>query len=43
VLAIDYANKPENIAAAYRRYREEQFVGYVGARDLDTIRPACPY
>jgi uncharacterized protein (TIGR01370 family) len=42
VLAIDYANKPENIATAYRRYREEHFIGYVGVRELNTIRPACP-
>lgn len=42
VLAIDYANKPQNIAAACRRYREEHFIGYVGPEVLDTIRPACP-
>jgi len=42
VLAIDYANKPENIATAYRRYREEHFIGYVGVRELDTICPAAP-
>jgi len=42
VLAVDYANKPQNIEAAYRRYREEDFVGYVGVRELDTICPACP-
>jgi cysteinyl-tRNA synthetase, unknown class len=41
VLAIDYADQPENIAAACRRYREEGFIGYVGTRELDTIRPAC--
>jgi uncharacterized protein (TIGR01370 family) len=42
VLAIDYADKPENIATAHRRYREEHFIGYAGVRELDTIRPACP-
>jgi cysteinyl-tRNA synthetase len=41
VLAIDYANKPQNIAAACRRYREEHFIGYVGPEALNTIRPAC--
>ena len=42
VLAIDYANKPQNISAACRRYREEHFIGYVGVKELNTIRPACP-
>jgi cysteinyl-tRNA synthetase, unknown class len=46
VLAIDYADRPENIAAAYQRYLEEGFIGYVGGRALDTIRDfhdrACP-
>jgi cysteinyl-tRNA synthetase len=42
VLAIDYADKPQNIAAACRRYREEHFIGYVGPKALNTIRPACP-
>jgi len=42
VLAIDYANKPQNIAAACRQYREEHFIGYVAPEALDTIRPACP-
>jgi cysteinyl-tRNA synthetase len=42
VLAIDYADKPQNIAAACRRYREENFIGYVGPAALNTIRPACP-
>lgn len=42
VLAIDYANKPQNIAAACRRYREERFIGYVAPEALNTIRPACP-
>lgn len=42
VLAIDYADKPQNIAAACRRYREEHFIGYVAPEALNTIRPACP-
>ena len=42
VLAIDYADKPRNIAAVCRRYREENFIGYVGPAALNTIRPACP-
>lgn len=42
VLAIDYANKPQNIAAACRRYAEEHFIGYVAPEALNTIRPACP-
>ena len=42
VLAIDYADKSQNIAAACRRYREEKFIGYVGPAALNTIRPACP-
>lgn len=42
VLAIDYANKPQNVAAACRRYREEHFIGYVGVAALNTIRPPCP-
>jgi len=42
VLAIDYANKPGNVAALCRRYREEHFIGYVAPDALNTIRPACP-
>lgn len=42
VLTIDYANTPGNVAAACRRYREEQFIGYVAPDALNTIRPACP-
>jgi cysteinyl-tRNA synthetase len=42
VLAIDYADKPQNVAAACRRYREEHFIGYVAPEALNTIRPACP-
>lgn len=42
VLAIDYADKPQNIAAVCRRYREEGFIGYVAPEALNTIRPACP-
>lgn len=41
VLAIDYADKPQNIARACRRYREEDFIGYVAPEALNTIRPAC--
>jgi cysteinyl-tRNA synthetase len=42
VLAIDYARKPQNIALACQRYREEQFIGYVAPEALNAIRPACP-
>ncbi|NEC30067.1 glycoside hydrolase [Streptomyces sp. SID8111] len=42
VVAIDYANRPENIADACRRYREEGFAGYVTVRDLDVVSPPCP-
>jgi cysteinyl-tRNA synthetase len=42
VVAIDYASKPENITNACRRYREENFTGYVTTRSLDTISPPCP-
>ncbi|HEX6360171.1 endo alpha-1,4 polygalactosaminidase [Actinophytocola sp.] len=41
VIAIDYATRPENIALACRRYREEQFFGYVTVRALDTVVPPC--
>lgn len=41
VLAVDYASKPENIASACRRYREEQFVGYVAVLALDQVSPPC--
>lgn len=41
VIAIDYAARPENIALACRRYREERFLGYVTVRALDTIPPPC--
>jgi cysteinyl-tRNA synthetase len=43
VLAIDYANKPENIAAACGRYRQEHFIGYVAPESLSTIWPECPH
>ncbi|CAL9359451.1 endo alpha-1,4 polygalactosaminidase [Streptomyces sp. enrichment culture] len=42
VIAIDYAIRPENIADACRRYREEGFAGYVTVRDLDVVSPPCP-
>ncbi|MEU3947968.1 endo alpha-1,4 polygalactosaminidase [Streptomyces sp. NPDC029526] len=42
VVAIDYATRPENIADACRRYREEGFAGYVTVRDLDVVSPPCP-
>jgi cysteinyl-tRNA synthetase len=41
VLAIDYADKPQNITAACRRYQQERFIGYVAPEALNTIRPAC--
>jgi cysteinyl-tRNA synthetase len=41
VLAVDYADQPENVRTACRRYREERFVGYVTVPALDRIRPRC--
>jgi cysteinyl-tRNA synthetase len=41
VLAVDYARKPRNVAAACARYRAEHFVGYVTTVDLDRISPSC--
>ncbi len=41
VLAVDYATRPENIAHACRRYREEGFEGYVTVRALDTVAAPC--
>ncbi|MEU5696701.1 endo alpha-1,4 polygalactosaminidase [Actinosynnema sp. NPDC020468] len=41
VLAVDYAQAPENVAEACRRYREEGFEGYVAARPLDRIGAPC--
>lgn len=41
VLAIDYANRSENIANACRRYRDEGFEGYVTVRALDRISAPC--
>ena len=41
VLAIDYAERPENIRSACARYRTEGFAGYVGPLDLDTVAPPC--
>ncbi|WP_158889491.1 endo alpha-1,4 polygalactosaminidase [Amycolatopsis anabasis] len=42
VVAIDYATRPENIATACRRYREEHFAGSVTVRSLDRITAPCP-
>lgn len=42
VFAVDYANRPENIASACRSYRKEGFAGYVTVRDLDAVLPPCP-
>lgn len=39
VLAIDYADDPELVALACRRYAEEGFAGYVGPVGLDAVRP----
>ncbi|KOV80722.1 glycoside hydrolase [Nocardia sp. NRRL S-836] len=41
VLAVDYATRPENVAQACRRYREEGFEGYVTVRGLDTVAAPC--
>jgi cysteinyl-tRNA synthetase len=41
VLAIDYAKQPENVAEACRRYREEDFAGYVTVKELDVLSPPC--
>ena len=41
VLAVDYADDPDNIAAACERYAEEGFAGYVADAGLDGIRPPC--
>ena len=43
VLAIDYARKPANVAAACRHDQEEQFIGYVAPAALNSIRPKCPH
>jgi cysteinyl-tRNA synthetase len=42
VLAVDYAKKPANIAAACARYKQERFIGYVTNLELDRISPPCP-
>ena len=42
VLAIDYATRPANIAAACTRYRTEGFAGYVTTVDVGRISTACP-
>jgi cysteinyl-tRNA synthetase len=41
VLAVDYATRPENVAEACRRYREEGFEGYVTVRALDRVSAPC--
>jgi cysteinyl-tRNA synthetase len=41
VLAVDYAVKPEHVAAACRRYASEGFAGYLTVRDLDRIAAPC--
>ena len=41
VLAVDYADKPDNVRAACARYRDEGFAGYVGPLALDAVRPPC--
>jgi cysteinyl-tRNA synthetase len=41
VLAIDYAERPDNVAAVRRRYQQEGFVGFVTVRALDTLGQAC--
>jgi cysteinyl-tRNA synthetase len=41
VLAVDYATRPQHVAEACRRYREEGFEGYVTVRALDTIAAPC--
>ncbi|MEH0843442.1 endo alpha-1,4 polygalactosaminidase [Micromonospora sp. CPCC 205711] len=41
VLAVDYASRAENVRAACARYRQEEFGGYVGPRELDRISPPC--
>jgi cysteinyl-tRNA synthetase len=42
VLAVDYAVKPESVAAACARYRAESFAGYVAVLELDQMGPPCP-
>ena len=41
VLAVDYADRPDNMRTACTRYAEEGFVGYVGPVELDEVRPPC--
>lgn len=41
VLAVDYADREENVRDACRRYAEEGFAGYVGPVGLDEVRPPC--
>ncbi|MFI6328731.1 endo alpha-1,4 polygalactosaminidase [Micromonospora chersina] len=42
VLAVDYADRAEDVRAACARYRQEGFGGYVTSRALDRVRPPCP-
>lgn len=42
VLAVDYARRPANRAAACAAYRREGFAGYVTTVDLDTASAPCP-
>jgi cysteinyl-tRNA synthetase len=41
VLAVDYASRPGNVAAACARDAAEGFFGYVTTVDLDHITPPC--
>lgn len=41
VLAFDYADDPELVALARRRYAEGGFAGYVGPVGLDAVGPRC--
>ncbi|MCC3765953.1 endo alpha-1,4 polygalactosaminidase [Glycomyces sp. TRM65418] len=41
VLAVDYASREANVAAACARYEEEGFAGAVAGVDLDAIYPPC--
>jgi cysteinyl-tRNA synthetase len=41
VLAIDYADAPDEISDACARYRREGFVGYVAEPALAGVRPPC--
>jgi cysteinyl-tRNA synthetase len=41
VLAVDYADSADLIAATCARYREERFIGYIGVRELDRLGASC--